>query len=70
MSCARLAAAAGRNPDALEVTICGASWSLPTLDGYIEAGVDRVLFVLPSKARDEMLTRLDRLAPVLERLAV
>jgi probable F420-dependent oxidoreductase len=65
----RLAEAAGRDPDALEVTICGASREPATLDGYLEAGVDRVLFVLPSKARDEMLSRLDRLAPVLEQLA-
>jgi probable F420-dependent oxidoreductase len=65
----RLAAAAGRDPAALEVTVCGASWEPATLDGYIEAGVDRILFVLSSKARDEMLSRLDRLTPVLEQLA-
>jgi probable F420-dependent oxidoreductase len=65
----RLAAAAGRDPDALEVTICGASQDRAALDGYIDAGVDRVLFMLPSKGRDEILPRLDRLAPVLEQLA-
>jgi probable F420-dependent oxidoreductase len=65
----RLAEAAGRDPDALEVTICGASWEPAVLGGYVEAGVDRVLFVLPSKGRDEILSRLDRLAPVLEQLA-
>jgi probable F420-dependent oxidoreductase len=65
----RLAAAAGRDPAAVEVTVCGASREPATLDVYIEAGVDRILFVLPSKARDEMLSRLDRFTPVLERLA-
>ena len=65
----RLAADAGRDPDALEVTVCGAPQDRATLDGYIEAGVDRVLFVLPSKGRDEILSRLDRLAPVLEQVA-
>jgi probable F420-dependent oxidoreductase len=65
----RLAAAAGRDPDALEVTICGAPQDRAKLDEYVDAGVDRVLFVLPSKGRDEILPRLDRLAPVLEQLA-
>jgi probable F420-dependent oxidoreductase len=65
----RLAAAAGRDPDALEVTICGAPQDRAALDGYVDAGVDRVLFLLPSKGRDEILPRLDRLAPVLEQLA-
>jgi probable F420-dependent oxidoreductase len=65
----RLAAAAGRDPDALEVTICGAPQDRAALDGYIDAGVDRVVFLLPSKGRDEILPRLDRLAPVLEQLA-
>jgi probable F420-dependent oxidoreductase len=65
----RLASVAGRDPDALEVTVCGAPQDRATLDGYIDAGVDRVLFVLPSKGRDEILSRLDRLAPVLGQLA-
>jgi probable F420-dependent oxidoreductase len=66
----QLAVAAGRDPDALQITVCGASKDRATLDGYIEAGVDRILFVLPSKGRDETLSRLDRLASVVERLAV
>jgi probable F420-dependent oxidoreductase len=65
----RLAAAAGREPDALEVTVCGASRDRASLDGYIAAGVDRILFVLPSKGRDETLSRLDGLAGVLEQMA-
>jgi probable F420-dependent oxidoreductase len=65
----RLAAAAGRDPDALEVTVCGAPRDPEALDGYVDAGVDRVLFVLPSKSRDEMLSRLDGLAPILEHVA-
>lgn len=64
----RLAAAAGRDPNALEVTVCGASRDRATLDGYIDAGVDRILFLLPSKGRDEILARLDGLIPVLEQV--
>ena len=64
----RLAAAAGREPNALEVTVCGASRDPATLDGYIDAGVDRILFLLPSKGRDEILARLDGLIPVLEQV--
>jgi probable F420-dependent oxidoreductase len=65
----RLAAAAGRDPDALEVTVCGAPRARETLDRYMEAGVNRVLFVLPSEGRDDMLSRLDGLAPVVEHVA-
>jgi probable F420-dependent oxidoreductase len=62
----RLAAEAGRDPVDLEVTVCGAAPDRATLDGYADAGVDRVLFVVPSKGRDEMLARLDHLAPLIE----
>src|SRR6202012_4572759 len=55
----RLAAAAGRDPDALEITVCGAPQDRSELDRYIDAGVDRVLFLLPSMGRDEMLSLLD-----------
>jgi probable F420-dependent oxidoreductase len=65
----RLAAAAGRDPDALQVTVCGASRDPVMLDRYMDAGVDRVLFVLPSRGRDEMLSRLDGLTPVIEQAA-
>jgi probable F420-dependent oxidoreductase len=65
----RLASAAGRDPNALEVTVCDAPPDRATLERYSDAGVDRVLFRLPSEGRDAVLSLLDRLAPILEQVA-
>lgn len=44
------------------VTIFGAATDPATLDGYAEAGVDRVTFLLPTAPEAETLTTLDELA--------
>ncbi|GAA1966089.1 LLM class F420-dependent oxidoreductase [Amycolatopsis minnesotensis] len=44
------------------VTIFGADADAATLDGYAEAGVDRVTFLLPTAPEAETLTTLDELA--------
>jgi probable F420-dependent oxidoreductase len=56
-------AAAGRDPEAFEITAYGASRKV--LDTLAEAGVDRAVFNLPSADPDTVLTRLDDLAPVI-----
>jgi probable F420-dependent oxidoreductase len=55
-----VAAAAGRDPDALEVT-AGASPSARTVERLAAAGVDRVVFTLPAEAGDR-LAYLDKVA--------
>ena len=64
----RLAEAADRDPYTLEVTICGASRDTAQLDRFAEAGVDRVVFILPSEGAEPTLSRLDRLVPVIEQV--
>ncbi|QWF77484.1 LLM class F420-dependent oxidoreductase [Amycolatopsis sp. CA-230715] len=44
------------------VTIFGAAADKATIDGYAEAGVDRVTFLLPTAPEAETLTTLDELA--------
>ncbi|GAB3298146.1 LLM class F420-dependent oxidoreductase [Parasphingorhabdus pacifica] len=46
----------------LPVSLYAAGHEPANLEEYTEAGVDRVLFMLPTKPRDETLERLDRLA--------
>jgi probable F420-dependent oxidoreductase len=54
--------AAGRDPDAIEVTVCYAPEDPAALEALAAAGVDRVVFRLPSSGRDAALEALDRLA--------
>jgi len=56
-------AAAGRDPQAFEVSAYGASRKV--LDNLAEAGVDRAVFNLPSADPDTVLARLDDLAAVI-----
>ncbi len=56
------AAAAGRDPKAISVTVFGAKPDPATLARYREAGVTRVLLRLPSEGRDTVLPLLDRYA--------
>jgi probable F420-dependent oxidoreductase len=65
----KLAAEAGRESDTIAVTLCLAPEDPSMLQAYEEAGVTRVAFGLPSAPRDKMLDRLDRLAPLLARVA-
>jgi len=54
------AADAGRGP--IEVTLFGARPTAADIEVYDQLGVHRSLFALPSAPRDEVLTRVDRLA--------
>ncbi len=61
----RRAEAAGRDPAAISVTVYFAPPDAATISGLAAAGVDRVVFLLPSVDRDEAVTLLDRLAALL-----
>jgi probable F420-dependent oxidoreductase len=60
----QLAAERGRDP--IPVTVFGASPAPEVLDHYAAAGVDRVLFQLPSVGSAEALTLLDNYANIAE----
>lgn len=52
----------GRDMSTLSVTVFGAKPDREVLDSYREAGIDRVLFTLPSEGGDKLLPMLDKLA--------
>ncbi len=54
----RRAAAAGRDP--IPITLFGAWKSREAVDRYADAGITRVLFLLPPGGIDEVLPRMDR----------
>jgi probable F420-dependent oxidoreductase len=54
--------AAGRDPDALEISSFDARPERDTVDRLAAAGVSRVIFHLPPAGRDEVLPVLDKLA--------
>jgi len=58
----RMAEAAGRDPDSLEVSSYGIAPREKVVARYRTAGVDRVVFGLPPAPRDELLPVLDRCA--------
>ena len=58
----RRAAAAGRDAKSLPVTIFGAKPDRATVDRLASAGVDRVVFFVPSADRDTVLPLLDQYA--------
>jgi len=55
---------AGRDPERLEVSVFGAAEEADSVARYRDAGAARVLFWLPSVARDELLPRLDKLVQI------
>ena len=55
-------AAAGRDPDALEIVPYGSVPDPGKLDHFASIGVTEVIFRLPSSGRDEVLRMLDRQA--------
>lgn len=55
-----LGADRGREP--IPVTVFGATATIEALERYLELGVDRVLFALPSAGPDEVSRRLETLA--------
>jgi alkanesulfonate monooxygenase SsuD/methylene tetrahydromethanopterin reductase-like flavin-dependent oxidoreductase (luciferase family) len=58
----QMAAAAGRDPLTLSVTVFNAPADRTALAPYREAGVERVLFAVPDAGRDEVLPTLDKYA--------
>jgi hypothetical protein len=53
---------AGRDPASLSFNVFGAPRDLEVLKRYRDAGVDRVVLMLPPKPRDEILPMLDESA--------
>jgi probable F420-dependent oxidoreductase len=56
----QMAKDAGRDPASLSFDVFGAPRDPDTLKRYRDSGVDRAIFMLPSKSRDEVLPLLDR----------
>jgi len=55
---------AGRDPNSLTVSVFAATPTEDALREYQKAGVERIIFPLPSSGRDEIIPILDRLAKV------
>ena len=58
------ATAAGRDPATLPITVFNAPAEAAALAAYREAGIERVLFEAPDADRDQVLRRLDTIAPL------
>ena len=58
------ALAAGRDPATLPITVFNAPADAAALAPYREAGITRVLFEVPDLSRDDILRRLDKIAPL------
>jgi len=56
----QMAKDAGRDPASLSFDVFGAPREPDMLKRYRDSGVDRAIFMLPSKSRDEVLPLLDR----------
>jgi probable F420-dependent oxidoreductase len=56
----QMAKDAGRDPGSLSFDVFGAPREPDMLKRYRDSGVDRAIFMLPSKSRDEVLPLLDR----------
>jgi probable F420-dependent oxidoreductase len=61
----RMAEKAGRDPRTISATVYAAEPDAGALARYRAARIERGLFALPSKGRDETLALLDKLAPLL-----
>src|SRR4029453_14175290 len=53
----------GRDPATLSITVVNAPADAAALAPYREAGIARVLLEVPDLSRDDILRRLDKLAP-------
>jgi probable F420-dependent oxidoreductase len=60
----RAAEARGRDPASLTITVFRAPPDAAALAGYRAAGVHRVLLEVPDLSRDDILRKLDELAPL------
>jgi probable F420-dependent oxidoreductase len=58
----KMATSAGRNPDSLPITVFGIEEDLDRLPRYRDAGVERVVFSLPSNSSKDTLPLLDKYA--------
>jgi probable F420-dependent oxidoreductase len=63
----QLAEEAGRDPKTISVTVTLARPNRERIDLYAEAGVERVVYPLPTGGEDVVLPRLDRHAKLIER---
>ena len=61
----KMAKLAGRNPDSLPITVFGVEDDLTTLPRYRDAGVQRVVFSLPSSSEKDILLLLDKYASLM-----
>jgi alkanesulfonate monooxygenase SsuD/methylene tetrahydromethanopterin reductase-like flavin-dependent oxidoreductase (luciferase family) len=62
-----MASAAGRDPDAIPVTVFGVAEDPDLIARYRDAGTARVVFTLPPAKADEVLPILDRCAQLARR---
>jgi len=62
------AVAAGRDPNAITVSLYGIPADADAVGSYIDVGVHRCIFSLPSAGRDKVLPLLDRYAAVAEKV--
>ena len=54
-----MAEEAGRDPDSIEIGIYGCPMRAEIVDGYREAGVDRVVFWLPADDPETVLSAVE-----------
>jgi hypothetical protein len=55
---------AGRDPSSAQVCVYSSAGKPRTLDAYLAAGISEVALTLPSAGRSDVLSALDRLAPL------
>jgi alkanesulfonate monooxygenase SsuD/methylene tetrahydromethanopterin reductase-like flavin-dependent oxidoreductase (luciferase family) len=60
----RMAAAAGRDPSTLSITVFAAPADPAVLAEYRQAGIQRALLEVPDLGRDEILRVIDKNAPL------
>lgn len=63
----RMAAAAGRDPSTLSITVFAAPADPAVLVEYRQAGIQRALLEVPDLGRDEILRVIDKNAPLAQR---
>ena len=61
----RFAEEAERDPGTVNVSVFAPPADAPTMESYRDAGVDRAILGLPSRGREEVLPRLDRLSALI-----
>jgi probable F420-dependent oxidoreductase len=64
----RLATEKGRDPSSISVSVYGVPMATDAIGPLRDAGVQRAIFALPSKGRDDLLPLLDRGAAVMRAL--